>query len=43
MTDDKLFWKTIKSVLGDKCIQSSRSSLVDNENVISNDLELANI
>ena len=41
ITDNKLFWKTIKPLLSDKCIHSSTISLVDNKNVISDDSELA--
>ena len=42
ITDNKLFWKTIKPLLSDKCLESSAISLVDNNNVISEDSELAN-
>ena len=42
ITDNKQFWKTIKPLLSDKCLQSSTISLVDNKNVISDDSELAN-
>ena len=41
ITDNKLFWKTMKPFLSDKCTQTSKISLVDEGNVISNDLELA--
>ena len=41
ITDNKLFWKTIKPLLSEKCIQSSKISLVSNNKVISEDLELA--
>ena len=40
ITDNKLFWKTIKPLLSEQCIQSSKISLVSNK-VISEDLELA--
>ena len=35
ITDNELFWKTIKLFLSDTCLQSSTISLVDNKNVIS--------
>ena len=41
ITDNKLFWKTIKPILSEKCIQSSKISFVSNNKVISEDLELA--
>ena len=41
ITDNKLFWKTIKPLLSDKCTQASTISLVINANVISDDSELA--
>ena len=41
ITDNKLFWKAIKPLLSEKCIQSSKISLVSNNKVISEDLELA--
>ena len=41
ITDNKQFWKTIKPLLSDKCTQSSTISLVDNNDVISDDSELA--
>ena len=41
ITDNKLFWKTIKPLPSDKCIQASTISLVKNTNVISDDFELA--
>ena len=40
ITDNKLFWKTIKPLLSEKCIHS-KISLVSNNKVISEDLELA--
>ena len=41
ITDNKLFWKTIKPLLSEKCIQSSKMFLVSNNKVISENLELA--
>ena len=43
ITDNKLFWKTMKPFLSDKCTYASKISLVHNDNVISNDQELADI
>ena len=41
ITDNKLFWKAIKPLLNDKCIQVSTIALVNNTSVISDDSELA--
>ena len=43
ITDNKLFWNTIKPFFSDKSIQSSAITLVNKENnqIISDDLELA--
>ena len=41
ITDNKLFWKTMKPLLSDKCSQASKISLVQKGNVISDDQELA--
>ena len=41
VTDNKLFWKTMKPFLSDKCTHTSKISLVHEGNVISDDLELA--
>ena len=43
ITNNKLFWKTMKPFLSDKCTYASKISLVHNDNVISNDQELADI
>ena len=40
ITDNKLFWKTIKSFLKGKCNHISKISLVSNSKVISDDFEL---
>ena len=40
-TDNKLFWKTMKSFLCEKCTFASKISLVHNNTVISDDQELA--
>ena len=40
---NKLFWKTMKPFLSDKCNHSSKISLVRNGNVISHDFELAKV
>ena len=42
ITDNKLFWKTMKPLLSDKCTYASKISLVHND-VISDDQELADI
>ena len=42
ITDNKLFWKTMKPFLSDKCTYASQVSLVHN-NIISDDQELADI
>ena len=42
ITDNKQFWKTIKTLLSEKCLQTSTISLADNKDVISDDSELAN-
>ena len=36
-TDHKLFWKTMKPFLIDKCTYASKISLIHNDNVISDD------
>ena len=41
ITDNKLFWKTMKPFLSEKCTYASKISLVHNDNVISDDQELA--
>ena len=41
ITDNKLFWKTMKPFLSEKCTYASKISLVPNDNVISDDQELA--
>ena len=41
VTDNKLFWKTMKPFLSGKCTYASKISLVHNDNVISDDQELA--
>ena len=40
ITDNKLFWKTMKPFLSEKCTSTSEISLVHNDNVISDDQEL---
>ena len=42
ITDNKQFWKTMKPFLSEKCTYASKITLVDNDNVISDDQELAN-
>ena len=41
ITDNKLFWKTMKLFLSDKCSYVSKIYLVHNDNVIFDDQELA--
>ena len=41
ITDNKLFWKTMKPFLNEKWTYASKIFLVHNENVISDDQELA--
>ena len=41
ITDNELFRKTIKTFFSDKCTYVSKISLVHNDNVISDDQELA--
>ena len=41
VTENKLFWKTMKPFLSDKCSYISKISLVHEGNVLSDDLELA--
>ena len=43
ITDNKLFWKTMKPFLSDKCTYASKISLAHNDNVISDDQELIDI
>ena len=43
ITENKLFWKTMKPFLSDKCTYASKISLVHNDNVISDDQELDDI
>ena len=40
LTNNKLFWKTMKPFLSEKCTYASKISLVHNYNVISDDQEL---
>ena len=40
ITDNKLFWKTRKPFLSEKCTYASKISLVHNDNVFSDDQEL---
>ena len=41
ITANKRFWKTIKPLLSDKCIQSSAITLINNENAIPDYFRLA--
>ena len=41
ITDNNRVWKTIKSILNNKCIQSFARTPINNENTISDDFKLA--
>ena len=41
ITDNKKFWKTVKSVLSDKGRSNSKITLIENDTIISNDKEVA--
>ena len=43
ITDNKRFWKTIKPLLSENCLQSFAIVLINNRNVISDDFKLAQI
>ena len=43
VTDNKKFWKTVKSLFTDKVQTSSSITLVENEKIITNDSEIAEI
>ena len=41
IVDNKMFWKTMKTFLSDKATQSSQITLVDENNIISEEAEVA--
>ena len=41
IADNKKFWKTVKPFLSNKSIQTSQITLVDEDNIISEDSEVA--
>ena len=43
VTDNKKFWKTVKPLFTDKVQTSSSITLVENEKIITNDSEIAEI
>ena len=43
ITDNRLFWKTVKPCLSDKTLKNGKIVLVEKEEVISNDVEIAKI
>ena len=43
MTDNKKFWKTVTPFLSDKVLSTERVTLIENDKIINNDSETANI
>ena len=43
ITDSKMFWRTIKPLFSDKGQQTKQITLIDKENIISDDHEVADI
>ena len=43
MSDNKLFWKSVKPFFSDKGCSSSKITLVEENNIINNEEEIANI
>ena len=43
VTDNKMFWKTVKPFLSDKATNIKKNTLVDNDKVISDDKQLCKI
>ena len=41
--DNRKFWKTVKPMLSNKFVYSEKLTLVDNEKIIANDKEIANV
>ena len=42
-SDNKLFWKSVKQFFSDKGSNSSKITLVEEDNIISDEEEIANI
>ena len=43
VTDNKIFWKTVKPFLSDKGVKTSHITLVDKKNIISEEYEVAEV
>ena len=43
VTDNKQFWKTVKPSLTDKTLKDERTTLIENEKVLSDERELVKI
>ena len=43
VTDNRKFWKTVKPVLSDKCQSNNKIVLVEDDEIISDDIEVAEI
>ena len=43
MTDNKKFWKTVTPFLSDRVLSTERITLIENDKLINNDSETANI
>ena len=41
--DNRKFWKTLKSMLSNKFVNSAKITLVDNEKIITNDKEIVKV
>ena len=39
--DSKKFWKTVKPLISDKCNASNKINIVENDNIVSDDYEIA--
>ena len=42
-TNNKTFWKTVKSIFSDKQAQSGKATLVKSDEITDDDKEIANI
>ena len=42
-TNNKTFWKTVKSIFSDKQVQSGKATLVKSDEITDYDKEIANI
>ena len=41
--DNRKFWKTVKPMLSNKFVNNEKITLADNEKIITNDQEIANV